>query len=213
MKSFMSAQLQNTAKPTTSIKGATECTSCGNEPVRTSGQESVEQTADNTNAEGVKPVAEQPPKENQVVVMQGPLGSAITEALNKKLSKKALTSNVQVPGAAMEDNSALDYIQANGQINNTLGFVTKLSKAVGLVPMTDEKPTAVNTLLDCARKVDDIEFILVNRMESSPSEAIVPQKSLIHEVVSGSDSAGLESLVVDSVQVVVTYRKVAKNSA
>lgn len=198
----MSAALQESSK----VNGATECNTCSGGAVRAAGQESVEPSGTTEKTEQ-QPVTE---NKDQVVVMQGPLGTAITEALQKSLSKKALQSSVQVPGVAMEDHAS-DYIQANGQINNSSGFITRISKAVGLVPATDETPTAVNTLLDCASKVEDIEFILVNKIESSPSESSVPQKSMIHEI-SLPGRPGLESLAIESVQVVVTYRKCVKNT-
>lgn len=207
MQSFISAASQKDSQKV--AKPATECGgNCGSGAVKSTGQESIEKTGTDKEQAGkaTEPAASKP---EQVVVMQGPLGTAITEALKKSLSKNALMGNVQVPSVAMESN-ALEFVQANGQINNTPGFVTKLSRAVGMVPMVDNTPTAVNTLLDCASKVDDIEFILVNSMGTSPSEAIVPQKSLV-QPIGGTDNPAMESLVIDSVQVVVTYRKCAKN--
>lgn len=207
MQSFMSASTQTSQKVT---KPATECGGgCDGKAVKSTGQESIEKTGKEQEGttQATEPATNKP---EQVVVMQGPLGTAITEALKKSLSKTALMGNVQVPGAALESN-ALEYVQANGQINNSNNFITKLSRAVGLVPMVDNTPTAVNTLLDCASKVDDIEFILVNRLESSPNESIVPEKALVQSINGGEAGAALESLVIDSVQVVVTYRKCAKD--
>lgn len=179
-------------------KPGTECSDCSTTPVRSSGQES-----------GEAPATGEPLKENQVVVMQGPLGTAITEALQKSLSKSAMAANVQVPGPAMEESS-INYIQANGQINDPNGVITRVSKATGLVPAIDDRPTAINMLIDCASKVDDIEFIMVNKVDSSPSESRVPQKSLIYPT--DTLNAANESLVVDKVQVVVTYRKCSKRA-
>lgn len=176
---------------------ATECGDCSTTPVRSSGQES-----------GEAPSVAATAPEKQVVVMQGPLGTAITEALQKSLSKSAMAANVQVPGPAMEESS-VNYIQANGQINNPNELVSRISKATGLVPAIDDRPTAINTMIDCASKVDDIEFILVNKIDSSPSESRVPQKSIIYPTDTFNEAN--ESLVVDKVQVVVTYRKCAKN--
>lgn len=178
------------------VAKATECGDCSTTPVRSSGQES-----------GEAPAGE-PGPEKQVVVMQGPLGTAITEALQKSLSKSAMAANVQVPGPAMEESS-VNYIQANGQINNPNELVSRISKATGLVPAIDDRPTAINTMIDCASKVDDIEFIMVNKIDSSPSESRVPQKSMIYPI--DTMNSANESLVIDKVQVVVTYRKCAKN--
>lgn len=135
--------------------------------------------------------------------MQGPLGSVITEALNKSMSKKAMASPVQVPG---NESFAVNYVQANGQINDAPTFISKISKAVGLVPATDSAPTVINTLLDCASKVDDIEFIMVGHVESEPSSAHVPQKSVMH-LVNVDGVPANEEVAIESVQVVVTYSK------
>lgn len=192
MKSFMSAQSPNATK----VAQATECGDCSTKAVKSSGQENIESAA-------AKPEGDA--KADQVVVMQGPLGTAITEALNKSQSKYAQSASVQIPNTGLESNLS-EYVQANGQINNSEQFITRISKATGLVPSTDEKPTAVNTLLDCASRVEDIEFILVNKIESAPSQASVPQKSII-EAYNGDTVVANESLIIDSVQVVVTYRK------
>jgi hypothetical protein len=200
MKSFMSAALQNT-EPTKSIKPAAECSDCGNTKATATagGLESTEQQAPATD----KPAA--PQQESAVVVMQGPLGTAITEALNKSLSKKNLSEPVQVPGVATESLTT-EYVQANGQINNPTQLFAKISKAVGLVPAVDEKPTAINTMLDAASKVDDIDFIMVEHVDdANPSASVVPQKSTMQIMTPGQ--AACESIAIESVQMVVTYRR------
>lgn len=195
MKTFMSAALQETEpKQNKPVKGATECNSCNGGAVHTAGQESVEAAA---------PEAEKAP--GPVVVMQGPLGTAITEALNKSLAKKTLQSPVQVPGIGTE-SFAINHVQANGQIADVGGFVSKITKSVGLVPATDSEPTTINTLIDCASKVDDIEFIMVNTVESAPSDSQVPQKSHINLFGPGV-TPGMEEIAIESVHVVVKYRK------
>lgn len=210
MKSFMSAALQDTTAPT----GATECNTCNGGVVRTTGQESNGPTPaapDNKQPQATSPTQEPssvPEKEKAVVVMQGPLGTAITEALNKSLAKSAVQSPIQLPTSANE-SFALNYVQANGQINNPKTFVAKVNKAVGLVPATDEAPTVINTLLDCASKVDDIEFIMVGKVDESPSESQVPQKSVI-QAYNEDGTPAMEEYAIESVQVVVTYRQLRK---
>ena len=199
MKTFMSAALQETEKPQAKApNGATECNSCNNGPVRTAGQESVD-------APPPKDAAPAAKNENAVVVMQGPLGVAITEALNKSLSKKALEAPVQVPGIGLEAH-ANNYVQANGQITDPRALINKISKSVGLVPATDEEPTTINTLIDCASKVDDIEFIMVEQITPNPSVQQIPQKSYLHAVNMDGVPAN-EQYAVESVQVIVNYRK------
>lgn len=196
MKSFMSAALQDTAAP----KGATECNSCNGGAVTTTGQESTEAAT----AAPAAPKQEEQLTEKNAVVMQGPLGTAITEALNKSLSKKALVAPVQ---AATE--SFVNNVQANGMVKDTPtdpSGVSRISKAVGLVPATDDAPTTINTLLDCAAKVDDIEFIMVNKVESDPSADRVPQKSIL-QVYGADGTPANESIAIESVQVIVTYKK------
>jgi hypothetical protein len=196
MKSFMSAALQNTAP-----SGDPDRNQNDSGAVAAAGKEAAPanqpQNAANTD------VAAKP--EGAVVVMQGPLGSAITEALNKSLSKKAAAGAVQVPTAATESYSS-DYVQANGQIKDPLTFVSKISKAVGLVPATDNESTAINTLLDCASKVDDIDFIMVGKVDTDPSTPFMPQKNIIH-VMNADGTAAMEEIAIESVQVVVTYSK------
>lgn len=196
MKSFMSAAMQDT-KP---ANGATECNTCDGGAVRTAGQESAEPAAPQD-----KPAPTEAPKDTPVVVMQGPLGSVITEALNKSLSKKAMAP-VQIPGTAATESFAHNHVSANGQIKDASMFLSSISKAVGLVPATGEEPTTINTLLDCASKVDDIEFIMVGHVESEPSTSQVPQKSVMHLVNIDGVPAN-EEISIESVQVVVTYTK------
>lgn len=192
MKSFMSAALQDTAAPNGSTPSVPNNSAAvpANVPVPS------------------EPAIQEVPKtgENAVVVMQGPLGSVITEALNKSLSKAVLASPVQVPAAATESLTT-QFVQANGQINNAPEFLNRISKSVGLVPATDEAPTAINTLLDCASKVDDIEFIMVGKVDSDPNPSQVPQKSILHIVNVDGTPRG-EQIAIESVQVVVNYRKI-----
>jgi hypothetical protein len=205
MKTFLSATLQDTVAPG---KG-TECNSCDGGAVKTTGQESNQPAAtapDNKPAQPTAPAAE--PQKEKVVVMQGPLGLAITEALNKSLAKSTVQSPVQLPGVPGNESFALNHVQANGQINNPDVFIAKINKSVGLVPRTDEKPTVINTLLDCASKVDDIEFVMVEKIENDPSAPQVPQKSVIYML--GENNTAMEAAVVESIQVVVTYRQLPK---
>lgn len=194
MKSFMSAALQETAD-------ATECNSCNGGAVRTTGQESVQAS---------EPGKEQPAtpeqKDAPVVVMQGPLGTAITEALNKSLSKKSLQAPVQIGGTAATESFAINHIQANGQINDVPNFIARISKSVGLVPAVDDEPTVVNTIIDAISKVDDVEFLMVGKVETDPSAPRMPEKTLIH-VTQSDGTPSLEEYAVESVQVIVNYRQ------
>jgi hypothetical protein len=201
MKSFMSSALQDTAPKN---NGATECNTCDGGAVRTAGQESAEPAAA-PKEEAAKPAPTPEQKENAVVVMQGPLGSVITEALNKSLSKKTNQAAIQIPTPGNE-SFAYNYVQANGQINDAPMFLEKISKSVGLVPKAGDEPTVINTLLDAVSKVDDVDFILVGKVEADPNPSKVPQKSIIHQV--GVDgTVANEELAIESVQVVVTYSK------
>jgi hypothetical protein len=190
MNSFMSAAMQDTVPNGTTA--------------RPTGQDSAQPTAPKEEA-AAKPAPSPEQKENAVVVMQGPLGSVITEALNKSLSKKATQGAVQIPSTGNE-SFALNYVQANGQINDAPQFLNRISKAVGLVPKAGDEPTTINTFLDAASKVDDIEFIIVGKVEEDPNPSQVPQKSIVHQVnVDGVPAT--EELAIESVQVVVTYTK------
>lgn len=191
MKSFMSAALQETEAP----KGA-EVSNPTPEAAPAASQPAPDVAA---------PAA--PPQEKAVVVMQGPLGSVITEALNKSLSKTALASPIQVPTTAATESLTTEFIQANGQINNASELLSRISKSVGLVPATDEAPTAINTLLDCASKVDDIEFLVVNKVDVDANASQVPQKSVMHLLGIDGVPSG-ERIAIESVQVVVNYRKI-----
>lgn len=201
MKSFMSSALQET-KPT---NGATECNTCNGGAVRTAGQESAEPASASKEEAGTKPAPTKEQKENAVVVMQGPLGSVITEALNKSLSKKANQAPVQVPSSANE-SIVESFVQANGQINQPKEFISRVSKSVGLVPRTDNKPTVVNTMLDAASKVDDVEFLVVEKVDADPYSPQVSQKSII-QILGADGVPGNEEIAIESVQVVVTYSK------
>lgn len=196
----MSAALQDTKAPVPA--GATECNSCNGGAVTTTGQESTE--AASATAAPAAPKEQQELTEKNAVVMQGPLGTAITEALNKSLSKKNMAAPVQVG-----TESYINHVQANGMIKDNpaepLG-VSRISKAVGLVPATDVAPTAINTLLDCASKVDDIEFIMVNKVESNPSASSVPQKSIL-QCLNQDGTPANENIAIESVQVIVNYKK------
>jgi hypothetical protein len=194
MKSFMSAAMQDTAAP----KGATESNTSNNGVVTTGQEPSTNTTTSTPTSKQEAPKA----AENVAVVMQGPLGTIITEALNKSLSKRSMAAVVQTP--ATETYS--EHVQANGQIANTSHTSVKISKAVGMVPITDEAPTVINTLLDCCSKVDDVEFIMVNMIESDPSPPRVPQKSILH-CINPNGSLANESYAVESVQVIVNYKK------
>lgn len=202
MKSFMSALVQDTVVP----KSATECGSCNTNVVKTTGQESNQPVATEPEQSSKPPVA--PEVQKAVVVMQGPLGLAITESLNKALSKKNNQSPVQVPSVGAESFS-FNHIQANGQIKDPQTFIAKVNKSVGLLPPVGEDTTMINTFVDCASKVNDVEFVMVGKVESDPSVAHMPQKSMIH-VTNTDGTPSLEEYAVESVQVVVTYSKRTK---
>lgn len=203
MKSFMSALVQDTVTP----KSATECGSCNTEVVKTTGQESIQPPAVAEPEQTSRPPVA-PEVQKAVVVMQGPLGLAITESLNKALSKKNNQSPVQIPGVGAE-SFALNHIQANGQIKDPQAFIAKVNKSVGLLPPVGEDTTMINTFVDCASKVNDIEFVMVGKVESDPSVPHVPQKNMIH-VTNADGTPSLEEYAVESVQVVVTYSKRTK---
>lgn len=205
MKSFMSAALNEPA-PTSSIKPSTgtECSSCNQGVTTTGGVESTDQ-ASQPAADAAKPTGD---KENAVVVMQGPLGTAITEALNKSLSKRSLAAPVQVPQIGNESITT-QYVQANGQINNAPGMLARISKSVGLLPATDNEPTVVNTMIDAASKVEDIDFVVVESVDGDPSQSIMDQKRHIH-VVGVDGNPAMETIAVESVQLVVRVRRLPK---
>ncbi|BAW18996.1 hypothetical protein [Ralstonia phage RP12] len=200
----MSAALQET-EPAKSNKPAagTECSDCNGKAVTTTGgMESAEAAAPAENKQDPKA------QENAVVVMQGPLGSVITEALNKSLNKKNLAAPVQVPNVGTEDLTT-EFVQANGQINNPPELFSRISKAVGLVPATDDAPTVINTMLDAASKVDDIDFVMVRSVDIDPSVSQVPQKCVVH-VIGIDGNPAMEEVAIESVQVVVKYGKIRK---
>lgn len=204
MKSFMSAALQNTEVP----KTATECNSCNTNVVKTTGQESNQPAPNEAPVETSKP-APSPEVQKAVVVMQGPLGAAITESLNKALSKKNNQSPVQIPSVGTE-SLIHNHVQANGQIKDPKTFVAKINKSVGLLPSVTEDNTLINTFVDCASKVNDIEFVMVGKVEEDANSSQVPQKSMIY-TTNSDGTPSLEEYAVESVQVVVTYSKRPRN--
>lgn len=195
MKSFVSAGLQEAMKPAPS----TECNSCS-QGVVNSGQETVEVSKPEKEGTVATPPTEE--KKEAVVVMQGPLGSVITEALNKTLNKRAMMGTVNIPGttSALED---LNAVQANGQIVTPEQFAS-VSKAVGIVPQAGSETTVINALLDCASRVDDIEFLAVKVVDPNPSTDRISEKSVT--VIHGADGTKGQRIAIESIQVIVKYK-------
>lgn len=193
MRSFLSIPDEPSA--------ATECGACAK------GKEATEDMMvvtkkDDDNQESSSSDDDIEVKEGQTVVMSGPLGAAVTEALNKTLAKK--TAGI--------GNESLSHVQANGQIFKPDEFVSRMRKSVGVVPATDDAPTVVNTMLDAASKVDEVDFVLVQSAEPPIESSQMCQKSFLFAPALARQEAGLEGYAVEQVQLVVKVRKVRTGS-
>lgn len=200
MRQFMS-NLKPPAAPKPAIKKdqpAEECAGCGGPSgVREAGQEDISQNTGS--GEEDKTPTQQEPKET-VMAGKGPLGSLVTEALNKLMKKS--NAGMNTGNESIIENN----VQANGQIYRPDELLAKMSRSVGMVPATDDRPTPVNTILDAVSRVDTVDFYVVQSVEPAVNQAAMSQKSILTAPVIDGDMA-LEGYAVEGVEVVVRLRR------
>lgn len=173
-------------------KAATECSTCGGGETRTTGQESA-----------TPPAAEEGEKK-PTIVMSGPFGAAVTEALNKSRAKTTAGMNASATAAT---ESLVENVSANGQFYKPDLVLSRISKSVGMIPKADDAPTPLNMMIDVASKVDTMDFVIVHSIEAPVAQSVMPQKSIIHYPAEESTTPGLEGYAIEGVQMVVTLRK------
>lgn len=186
----------------TALKNAVEgCTTCSGNPV-VAAKEDVQTQQQAPQQEPTKAPEVTQQSEKTTVVMTGPLGHAMTSALNSVLAK---TNDPQLAvGLESLGNVVARHVQANGMINDESEFLGAVRQAVGVIPMHHNEPTVINTMLDAVSRVRDIDFVFVGRGMSDGND--MRQDRVVH--VMGVDGANpaLEGLEVTGVQMIVQVR-------
>lgn len=206
MKSFMSNRL----------KDAVECGSCGgNSAVRSVGQESETPQAPAEAAPAAGPASEVGNAQEKVVVMSGPLGAAMTTALNDVYSRQ-VAPGLQVAQESL-GNVLTQHVYANGMIQDKEAFMGQVRKAVGVIPNHGTQPTVINTMLDAVSRVQDIDFMFVHDAMTDTSAPINESERTVHvvgsdgmEVTPDLDNAALEGYEVEAVRMVIKVRRKAR---
>lgn len=204
MRQFMS-NTNPPAAPKPAIKKdqvGEECSGCGGPSgVREAGQEDLSPAQSETKGEETS--SSNDPTKETVMAGKGPLGALVTEALNKMLRKT--DAGVNIGNETIIENN----VQANGQIYRPDELLAKLSRSVGMVPATDNRPTPVNTILDAVSRVDAVDFYVVRSVEPAVNQAVMAQKSILTApAIDGN--ASLEGYAVEGVEVVVRLCKIKK---
>lgn len=191
------------------LQKAVECGSCGNGSTRAVAQES--ETPHVPEQEPQAPAAEVGNAEQKTVVMEGPLGSAMSAALDNVLAK----DNQQGLSIAVESLAGTfsRHVQANGMIHDEEGFMGAIRKSVGIVPRHGEEPTVINTMLDAMSRVRDMDFVFVNNAMTDGNDKHTQTSTHVHVVGSDGtnvtpkyDNAALEGYEVEQVQMIVRVR-------
>ena len=170
---------------------ASECNSCSS-GVKDAGEDILTVTP----SSDTKPKEQD--QEQETVVLSGPLGMAVTEALNKKFKKTVAGIN---PANEAVDPMLAEY-EPNREGENE--SISRMRKSVGVVPATDNSYNTVNVMLDAAAKVDEIDFVVVTSVAPPIASSKMVSKSVIHP--KGAQHA-LEGYAVESVQLVVKVRR------
>lgn len=211
MKSFMSDRL----------KEAVECGgSCGgNAPVRSAGQESAvaqPPQAQEPAAQPEKPASEVGNAQEKVIVMSGPLGAAMTTALNDVYSRQ-LVSDLNVAQESLT-TAVTQHVYANGMIQDQEEFLGHVRKSVGVIPNHGSQPTVINTMLDAISRVHDIDFMFVHNAMTDTSAPINESDSTVHvvgtdgmDVTPNLNNAALENYEVEAVRMVIKVRPKTRN--
>lgn len=190
MRQFMSnIKIPDSPAPATPASAA-ECNSCSS-GVKDAGEDILAVTPANAKEQESQ-------GEEETVVLSGPLGMAVTEALNKKF-KKAV-AGIKPGTEALHPILAEYEPDRSGQSEQ----VSRMRKSVGMVPATDNSYNPVNVMLDAAAKVDEVDFVLVTSVEPPVASSQLATKSLLH---APGLREGMEGYAVESVQIVVKVRK------
>ncbi len=219
---------------------ATECSSCSGGATRTAGQEDTSATPDaakpavdasadiNAAASAVAAAAgngpaqapespKEDPKMNDTYVMRGPAGHMITAALLRSRSfQNSPAAIAGHAGVAVEElaggasNAAVDSVFANGMVDDPENGVVRLSRAVGVIPMPGETPTALNTMIDAMGRVEKgmVDFIMINNQKIDPP---APTPELVPEftnagVKADTDGLPVGDIAIESIEVIVRYK-------
>lgn len=167
---------------------AAECDSCSGGAVRTAGQENAaDQTSSavsdvpQASVDPTKPAESSPnaaEDQNATVVMKGPMGHMFTEALNRLLTHENSAEGIAGhSGVAVEELAVttphvdMDAIYANGMMDDPARGVTRITKAIGVIPTPGEQPTALNTMLDALQSCRDfdVSFVMINQQITDPN--------------------------------------------
>ena len=206
MKSFMANNL----------KEAVECGTCGgNSAVRSVGQESETLQQPAAAAPAAGPAAEVGNAQEKVVVMSGPLGAAMTTALNDVYSHQ-VAPGLQVAQESL-GNVLTQHVYANGMIQDKEAFLGQVRKTVGVIPNYGTQPTVINTMLDAVSRVHDIDFMFVHDAMTDTSGPINESDRTVHvvgadgmDVTPNLDNAALEGYEVEAVRMVIKVRRKAQ---
>lgn len=170
------------------VKAAAECDSCSGGAVRTAGQEtegspSAVSEVPRAQVDPTQPADAGPTNdggEKSSIVLKGPAGYLMTEALNRVYSFEnspagiAGHAHVAVEDIANTTNHIdLDNLYANGMMDDPSRGVVRMTKAVGVVPMAGETPTALNTIIDAMGKSQcpDVSFVMINQQKGNVNAA------------------------------------------
>lgn len=194
MRQFMSnitiPKDEEVAKP----KSASECNSCSG-GVKDAGENILTVTPNKDD----KPTEQD--QEQETVVLSGPLGMAVTEALNKKFKKTTAGIKSATEGI---DPMRAEFAEYSPKREGESDTISRMRKSVGVVPATDNSYNPVNVMLDAAAKVDEVDFVLVTSVEAPVASSKLVSKSLLH---CQGPHEGLEGYAVESVQLVVKVRR------
>lgn len=195
MRGFKSKGLSRLSVPDSNelkTTDATECSTCtGGSAVRTAGQEdagspSAVSEVPRAQVDPTKPGDDGPTndapqeKENATIVMKGPAGHLMTAALNKAFafenSANGIAGHAHVAVEDIANTTShvdMDALYANGMMDDPARGVVRMSKAVGVIPMPGETPTALNTIIDALQKSEcpDVAFVMINQQKGNVNAA------------------------------------------
>lgn len=219
MKSFLSTLINEGEKAQAAkkpdVKPAGECDSCnGTNVVSVAGEGNPDANQVNALKGGGNEV-QQTQDENgkTTIVMKGPLGEVMTQALDKSYARRPIPDNIDV-GIETIFTESETQVSANGQVIETrpaAGAAARASLLVGMMPAPTREVTCLNAAIQAMSAVKAVDFAFVDISNLGKNPSVAPLTNSTTKVVALDQNLlpGQipDNVAIESVEIVVKYKR------
>lgn len=197
------------------IKPAGECSTCdGTNVVSVAGEGSgngVQVNALQTPQNDIKQTKDAAGK--TTVVLKGPLGEVITQAMDISYARRPIPDNIDVGIESLYTESETK-VSANGQAIETgskSGTIARASLLVGMMPAPTREVTCLNAAIQAMSAVKAVDFAFVDVSNLGKNPSIAPLTNSDSKVIALSQNLLPgeipDNVAIESVELVVRYTK------